>query len=293
MILMKQGQARVSYDKWNIIKVLDLSSMREDLELNIKKYVNFNNQVRSYFGNKTFDRQLMDVKFQTDYVMNSSIEKFNQLAPSIRIKRGIFNPLGSIIKIISGNLDYDDAIRYEQLIGDIKTRQDTLTKKVIVISEMSRSLINVANSTMNNFIHINEELWEMRNLIHKTNINITIHNFVIVYNLFLHHFQLLYIRWDAIETSVTFSKLGMLHQSLINSHELLELLKVIEQTNKLVYPVNYDNLVKLEQCISIKAFSKGSQITFVLDIPIVKMIYITTTKQSRFLQLILLTKLHS
>lgn len=39
---MKQGQASVSYDKWSIIKVLNLSIIQEELELNLNRYENLN-----------------------------------------------------------------------------------------------------------------------------------------------------------------------------------------------------------------------------------------------------------
>lgn len=270
VLILKQGQASVSYNKWTIIKVLGLSSIHEDLEFNIKRYANFNEYIQKHLGNETSNYQLFDIKLQTDYIMNSSIEKFKQLAPSMRIKRGILNPLGSIIKIITGNLDNDDASRYDNMISDIKTRQDALANKVTLITEISKTLVKITNSTKNNFIQIEEEIWEMTKLINQTSINIAIHNFVNIYNLFLHNFQLLYSRLNDIEISVTFSKLKILHQSLIKSDELFKSLKIIEKSNKLMYEVSYDNLVKLEQCIEIKAYSKGSQITFILEIPIIK-----------------------
>lgn len=268
--MVKQGQASVSYDKWTIIKILNLSIIQEELELNINRYNNLNLHISAYFYKSIPNYQLLNVKLQTDYVMNSTINKFKQLAPSIRIKRGILNPLGSIIKLITGNLDHDDAVRYEKIINSLQTHQNTLTKKITLISEMSKNLVKITNSTNNNFIQIDKELWEMRKTINKTNANLTIHNFVNVYNLFLHNFQLLYSHLDEIETCLTFSKLKTLHQSLVNSDELIKLLLEIEKSHKLVYPVSYDNLVNIEQCIELKAYSKGSQITFILDIPLIR-----------------------
>lgn len=101
--------------------------------------------------------------------MNISFEKFKQLAPSMRIKRGNLNPLGSIIKIITGNLDNDDAIKYEKFIDSIKTRQDALANKVTVITEMSKALVKMKNFTKNNFIKIEEEIWDITKLINQTN----------------------------------------------------------------------------------------------------------------------------
>lgn len=186
VLLLKQGQASLSYDKWTIIKVLNLSVIQEELEFNINRYNNLNQHIKMYLNKKVPNFQLLNIKVQTDYIMNSVIEKFKQLVPSVRIKRGVLNPLGSIIKIITGNLDHEDAIRYEKLIHSLKTRQDTLTKKVTLISEISKTLVNITNTTHNNFVHIDKELWELRKLINETKVNLTLQNFIHIFNLFLY-----------------------------------------------------------------------------------------------------------
>ncbi|XP_049868136.1 uncharacterized protein LOC126368283 [Pectinophora gossypiella] len=81
--------------------------------------------------------------------------------------------------------------------------------------------------------------------------------------------QMLYITIDEVENAIAFSKLRTLHQSLIETEELLEILIKVSKSNKLMYEVNLENLSKLEQCIEIKAYSKQNQITFVLEVPLV------------------------
>lgn len=270
VLLMKQGQASLTNDNWTVIKVLNLSTIQEELEFNINRYTNLNQHIKPYLINKVSNFQLLNVKTQTDYVINSTIDRFKQLVPSVRIKRGILNPLGSIIKIITGNLDYEDAMKYDKLIKSIKTRQDTVTEKITMISDITKKIVKITNATYNNFVHIDKELWELRRLINVTKTDLAIQHFINIYNLFLHNFQLLFSRLDDIETCITFSKLGTLHQSLVNSDELVKLLRNVEKTNRLVYPVSYDNLVKIENCIELKAYSVGSQITFILEIPLVK-----------------------
>lgn len=58
---------------------------------------------------------------------------------------------------------------------------------------------------------------------------------------------MIYLKVDEIETAIAFSKLGTLHQSVIDTNELYSLLIDIEKTDKLVYPVNLDNLLLIEQ----------------------------------------------
>jgi hypothetical protein len=48
------------------------------------------------------------------------------------------------------------------------------------------------------------------------------------------------------------------------------MLKTIESKDTLVYPATVENLLKLEHCIELKAYAKGSKITFLLDIPVIR-----------------------
>lgn len=180
---------------------------------------------------------------QVDYTRNLTIEKLNQLLPSKRSKRGILNPLGSLIKVITGNLDNDDAVKYDTMIKDVKANQNAINTKVTVIAEMMESFINISNSTKYNFIQLDKAISEIRKQLNDTRASLNELKLINVYNLFLHNFDTLYVRLNEIETAVAFSKLGTLHQSMIDTDELLSLLKTIEQKNNLIFPVTLDNIL--------------------------------------------------
>lgn len=267
---IKEGQALVSNDKWTLVKILDLSFIREDLEFNKNRYADLDIHVKKYFAKKLLTPEINDMKMQTDYIRNITIEKLNQLLPAKRSKRGILNPLGSLIKVVTGNLDNDDAVRYDAMIEGVKTGQNTVNKKITVIAEMMESVINIANSTKYNFIRLDKAVWNIGKELKDTNATLNELKLINVYSLFLHNFEMLYVRLDEIETTIAFSKLGTLHQSLIDTDELLSLLKLVELKSKLVYPVTFENILKMEKCISLKVFAKENQITFIIDIPLIE-----------------------
>lgn len=272
---VRNGEAVVSFDKWIVFKVLNISLLSNDLEFNLNSYENLNNEVLSYFNKRPITVEITDMKTQTDYLKNVIIQKFHQIAPTKRIKRGILNPLGSMIKILTGNLDNEDAIMYEKLIDELKLSQTSVSNRITLVTEMVQSFVNVANSTHNNFIQLDKAIWELRRQFNNTKSVLHLQHVIFVYNLFFHNFQTFFIRLDELETAIAFSKLNTLHQSIIDSDELLKTLKNIEETSKLVYPVNLDNLIKLEQTIDLKAYFKENQITFILEIPLIqKGIYI-------------------
>lgn len=243
--------------------------MYEELELNIKRYNLLKEQVKNCYNTNAFDLDFIDVESQTDFIMNITLEKFKQLIPSIRVKRGLLNPLGSLIKTITGNLDNDDAVMYEKLIQEVKTKQNALSMKVTVISEMLGSFTKIANSTKNNFIQIEESIRNMNRYLNESKLFQISNKIIHIYNIFLHNFQTLYIRLNEIETAIAFAKIKMLHGSFIDTDEIMSLFKQIESTEKLTFSASIENIVKIEQSLEIKAYMKQNQIKLIMDIPLI------------------------
>lgn len=270
LLPVKEGQAVVSHDTWTVIKILDLRLIYNELELNIDKYVKLKDQVQSCFNIKSFNSDFIEVESQTDYNMNITIEKYKQLIPSVRAKRGLINPLGSLIKTITGNLDNDDAVMYEKLIHEVKTKQDALSKKITIVTEMVGTFTKIANSTKNNFIQIEESIQDINRSLNESKLSQTSNKIIHIYNIFIHNFQTLYIRLNEIEMAIAFGKVKLLHQSIVDTDEFIVLLKEIEKTEKLVYPAKLENIVRIEQCIEMKAYLKQNQIKFIMHIPLIR-----------------------
>lgn len=273
LLPVKEGTAVVSYDKWTIIRVLDLNMLSDDLTFNIAKYSDLNNLIDINYNESYIKLVFSNFKSQLEYIMNQTINRYKQLVPSYRIKRGILNPIGSLIKIITGNLDSEDAKRYDQLIENIKLKQTAVNKKVTLISEIVEGFSNITKAIHRNVIQLDKKLKEIQNDLvnvqRETNLNFLSNLIIDTYSLILHNFQTISVKINDIETAVAFSKLETLHQSIIESDDLLATLENIEKTEKLVFKVNQENLVKIEQSISIKAFFKENQLTFLLEIPLI------------------------
>ncbi|RVE40140.1 hypothetical protein evm_015210 [Chilo suppressalis] len=72
-----------------------------------------------------------------------------------------------------------------------------------------------------------------------------------------------------IETAIAFSKLQVLHQSILNTTELYKILKIVEQHAMTIYPVSLDNLIKIERTIVLKSFMNKNRLVFVLEVPLI------------------------
>lgn len=194
--------------------------------------------------------------------------------PSYKVKRGLLNPLGSIIKLITGNLDNDDAIKYNKLIEKVKTQQYNINQKITLTSEIVKGLINVTQVIDSNLSKLNENIKNLDVKIEsktaRDHFNYVENCIVNTYNLLLHNFQNIFSKLNEIETAVAFSRVGILHQSIIESDKLIVLLKQIERSHKLLYSVLPENLVRIEETIIIKSYYSESKITFILEIPLIK-----------------------
>lgn len=268
---VKEGQASISLYNWHVIKTLDLNLVHKNLDYNIGKYYEIASYMKDKLDMYILDGSLVDAELQTQYIMNITIERYNQLIPNIRIKRGLINPAGSLIKAITGNLDNNDAVRYDNLINSLRSQQDVILNKVTLVSEIVDTFVNITNSTRNNFIVLEKTIKEIEDILNKTQFQRSKNLVLNTYNMLTHNFQILLTRLDEVETAVSFSRVNVLHQSILDTTELFNILKDIEVIDRLPFPVNIENLVNIEHCIDIKAYVKGKQITFIMSVPTVQL----------------------
>lgn len=268
---VKEGQAFKEEDKWVIVKILDLSGISSDLDYHTLKYSEF---VRLVDSHKPFVNEFMGIRTQVEYIRNTTVVKLRQLVPFPlnRYKRGLINPLGSLIKAVSGNLDNDDAIRYDSLISRIGSKEMIMDKKMTMITRMLDNFVNSTETLHENTLILDKRLKVIEELIKykdfKENVCLYLTYVLSMFDTFLSVFRTIYVTLNEIEIALALSKVSVLHQSIINSTELLYILKSIEQVHSLVYKADENNLLKLERLIKVKAYVKENQITFILEVPL-------------------------
>lgn len=271
LLPVKEGQALIEVDKWTIIKTIRLDQIFDDLSLIINKYSEFKKLIDL---NKPFPHDFIGMLMHTDYIRDITIDKYRQLVPQQKFKRGLLNPLGSIIKVITGNLDYEDAVKYDRLTSKLNHNQIIISKKITLVSQMMDSFINTTEIMQQNVESLNARLKKveatLRELMTKES-NTLFASYVLgLYSLFISNFRTIFIKLSEIETALALSKSSVLHQSIVNSTELLNYLQLIQKNGNLVYPPIESNLVQLEETMKVKSFTKGHQITFIMEIPLVE-----------------------
>lgn len=268
---VRQGNAYNQEDQWIIIKVLDLSGIANDLDFHVAQYDVFTKII----DKKTdYINEFLGIRTQFENLRSNTIYKFRQLFPSHKVKRGLVDPLGSLIKLISGNLDSQDAVRYDSLISQIQAKQISTDKKITLVTKVFDSLVNSTDTLQENLETLNKRLKRIEdfaNAVSDRQNNCLYTSYVLsMFDMFINVFTTTYTTLNEIETALAFSKVSVLHQSIVNTTELLSLLKAIERVDNLMYEASEENMLKLERIITVKAYIKKSQISFILEVPLIE-----------------------
>lgn len=272
----KLGAARVKSKIHSFIHYFDLDPIQK--EIKSLKDINKNLTLALTLGlSHPYFVELDNFIRAISYQINAAEQKFNSLSPSNRVKRGLIDALGSIIKAISGNLDAEDAIHYDKAISELEINQkeivQTVNKQISLTSEILENYnqtitliksnqdvitsgLNKIQSEFNKFIFEFNDYLETRNVLDQLNLSLNI---------------ILQLLAD-LENAITFARLGTFHSSILKTNELKSIIESIVKyygNDNLLFP-NYDsNLHRYYDLLEIEAYYSGSKIVFVIHFPVV------------------------
>lgn len=99
------------------IQLDDIENKLTKLQLQIQTF-------KTRLPNDTYQLYEFQINYLNDKI-DRSFEQLTSLEPS-RAKRGLINTFGSVIKSITGNLDYEDALKYDNAIKTLHSNEDKL-----------------------------------------------------------------------------------------------------------------------------------------------------------------------
>ena len=279
----RENDVRISEDHWNLIVYKDLSTISDAFSRNQLILDNLNRRI-IYNPNNTQSFSLtLRAHAKTLGAISKRIStnlETIQLETQRRYKRGILNGVGSIWKAISGNLDAADGEYFNDCI-------DKLEKDDREIQALLKNQIHIVSTTIKNFNNTIRKL-----LIDEQNFNDNIRKIQDAINDAQIESQMLHAQLNTIDIcesllesfiiieeeirdtidSLTFSKLGLLHPSVIKPDELMQQLIMISKNldhNNLPLQPSLANLPGLVDLIVLKAFQTDKRLVFVLQIPLV------------------------
>lgn len=186
------------------------------------------------------------------------------LSTSKRSRRGLIDGLGSIIKSITGNLDSDDAKRYDSAIQNLISNQKSMKTGVKEQISLVQQTIKTFNGSIfklsQNQKIIATRIRQLENYVKTTQMtdvdNYHLLILQIVISQIITEYQTIIQILEDLENAITFSKLNVMHNSIINTNVLLnELLQVqhhLSDQHKLPFEVQLENILLFEKVISVE-----------------------------------------
>lgn len=217
--------------------------------------------------NQNSSSEIHNYKIVTEHIINTIKNQFNSLLPSNitkRSKRGLINGLGSIIKTITGNLDQNDAERYDQAIEQLSKNQEDIktlaTKQISLTTQAIQKFYTTINALVHNQKEMEKRVMELSKAVEQKQLT----EYILILadvtfnqlNLALGSISRIL---STLENAVTFAKLNVLHPSIIEANELLtELLNIKSAltTTKLPFEPSYETIIKFEKNYSSESIFK-------------------------------------
>lgn len=172
-------------------------------------------------------------------------------------------------------------MKYEHAIEKLSDNQikiKTLIKDQITLLEKSIDTFNKSILTlMDNQVNLQTKIVQIERTLKSVELqNMKTYQYFLVHVAILQittAYQEIYDTLERIEIAITFSKLNIFHNSMIEPNELLDEIKLINKhllNKKLPFEPKLENILLFEKTLIIKSYSKENKIIFILEIPIVE-----------------------
>lgn len=189
-----------------------------------------------------------------------------------RIKRGLINPIGTIIKSISGNLDNDDALKFENALHVLNRNDLTLSqsfnKHITLYKEMTIQQNQIISNLSINQRKLEKALTYVMNMTNNDNERI-IHyaHLVQLFAILTENVQELLSEINRIENVLAFSRNKSVHHSILSVTDLKNMISQLKR----IY--NSDEIIEVDirnyyEILSLASFFTESAVVVVVKFPI-------------------------
>lgn len=293
--MQKESTALVTVSHWKLLRYLDLTQLeahRKQNEIildNISKslYFNAHNDPNIIKDPRRANALLHTLLPQLKLLSALNIKCKNILDALLnatptknRQKRFIFDGLGTAIKWFSGNLDASDGERYESAINrlqtDDKELHNLLKQQVSVVTDTIETFNKTIGQLTQNEQNLKQKQDKIINIVQENLVKTMLTSSILEtsdYLMQLHEsFTIILNELTEVLEAINFSKLNILHPSIIESKLLLEELQKISNYMtkcKLPLPPRIENIPHYLNIIKTSSYKTSNRLIFVLQIPLV------------------------
>ncbi|XP_046801067.1 uncharacterized protein LOC124418514 [Lucilia cuprina] len=255
IIPLKLGTARTITDYKHLIHIINLDSYADSIQ-EIEKTI-------SHFETTQFAKIALKT---TKLKLKELITKLNLLTPRNRQKRGLINALGSTIKFITGNMDYEDAEKLnrdiERLLMENGRINNTLNQQLILNTDMIKRFENITNHINNEQDIITASIKKMQDQT-RNSLNPTINTITQIQHLnqINYNIDILTQHLNNIAEAIVLSKLNIIPKLILDPIEIIQIHKTLNNTINILSPEHIFELLELT------AYYNNTNIIFNIKIP--------------------------
>lgn len=272
---------------WNVVTFIDISKIQPNLD----KVEFLFQKINLYCNSFTSSKLQSDCSNSLSALNNqhvSNVNKFSSVSYLLdndsshkRVKRGLIDLGGALLKTFFGTLDAEDGIKYSKAIKNVQTDEKHL-------AHLMKDNIHVIQSTISSFnnsickVDQNEKhLLENMQLIHKILDTVSNSNDKLevksqissLFNSLESIILTLSFDIDDINNAILFAKVNVLHPTVLSPHQLYN--ELDKHRNKL--PSHYDlpvsltlqNIQEITDISKLVCYYHENKIIFILRIPLV------------------------
>lgn len=270
------GPARITAGFHTFIHFVDIPPLENQIENISNQY----EQLKSTISNELSDiykYALQNFYSNLEFQMKTVTSKFLSIHPHPkRIKRGLINGLGSVIKGLTGLMDNEDSEKLNTIISELRENQNNLIRQNNKHLSLTNNLIKNVNETIALISH-NQEIISDKIVIITKELDKTLFDFTsymevrdaldqIRINLEAIHKFLL-----EIENSISFARIGVLHTSIVSLEEIdfiVQKMILTHSENQIIY-AKPNQYFKYYDIVRTSVFLTEDKIIFSLDFPLV------------------------
>lgn len=266
LLPFKLGQTRVVSHFHTFLQYTDLG----DIGTNIDKLKAQLSEASQMLNNSSFNVFKYQIKYLYSKLGKVSAQ-LDTFKPN-RLKRGLIDPLGSLIKSLTGNLDHEDAVQFNNALNVLQNNEKTLStglnKHISLCKEWISSQKQIVLTLVSNQEKLEKTLYQMNNASHNDKKQLL--HYAHLSQLFVilsENINDLLEELFRIENVLAFSKVSKVHHSILNLH----LLKDIVSSLRKLY--DSDQILALDirdyyDFLKIGSYLSGNNLVVVLRVPI-------------------------
>lgn len=257
ILTIKLGTARTIRTYNNLLHIVRLDSYEQTID-------KITNSLKTL---NTMD----ELKDSTNIVKTKLLnlrQKLRTMKPIVRNKRGLINGLGSVIKVITGNMDAQDAERLDQEIQKLVENQNKIKEEVNLQTSINSKMIerfnNITNHINNqqdaiesylkyyqgqitNSIRTNSDMLRQSQYLNQINYNI----------------DLLTQHLANLAEAVILARLNIISKQILNEDEIAEIYKNLKEQS-----VSVESDEHVYELLGLQAYYSNSNIVFNVRIPV-------------------------